>query len=323
MSWPEWDSLINSLVYGHLLQVSPGLAEEFREQVNCSQTEHELEHFVDVLEKSYQTIVIAENNYEELPIMGNRMSNVKIAPPSIKQNVGLITDIANKSRDSLGRFNPQEDEVILTEGSVSKDWGKLATLLGRKKACVQQRYERLKTDVGGMKRYTPTDDCAILDEILDRVDGRLLSEASLPVKVWRKVAARLRKDWHGVVTRWRLTLLPWLLQHKAGTLNMRIEVMLATHLLETYVWTDVASRPEFAGHNAYSLKNQTFNGLKFNAATKFGISKSELSLLKVVEYSKDVYGEGRKIRKDVLESQRLLIEYFEQIVLVLKIENIF
>ena len=88
----QWDSLMNSLVYGHLLQVSPGLAEEFREQVHCSQTEHKLELFVDVLEKSYQTIVIAENNYEELPITGNRMSNVKLAPPSNKQNVGLITD---------------------------------------------------------------------------------------------------------------------------------------------------------------------------------------------------------------------------------------
>ena len=276
----QWDSLVNSLVYRHLLQVSPGLAEEFREQVQCSQTEHDLEHFVAILEKCYQDIVIKEDKSEELNIMGNRISNVKEAPPSNKQNIGLITDIANKSRDSLGRFNPQEDQVILTEGSGRKDWGKLAIMLGRKKACVQQRYERLKTDVGGMKRYTPTDDSVILDEILDRVDGRLLSEVSLPGKVWMKVAARLRKDWHGVVTRWRLTLLPWLLQHKAGTLNLRIEVMLANHLLETYgdikdiVWTDVASRPEFAGHNANRLKNQTFNGLRFNAATKFGISKN-------------------------------------------------
>ena len=150
----QWDSLVNSLVYGHLLKVSPGMAEEFREHVQCSRTEHELEHFVAILEKCYQTIVIKENNYEELPIIGNIICNAKMAPPLIKQNIGSFTDIANKSRESLGRFNPQEDEVILTEGSGGKDWGKLATILGRKKACVQQRYERLKTDVGGMKRYT-------------------------------------------------------------------------------------------------------------------------------------------------------------------------
>ena len=102
-------------------------------------------------------------------------------------------------------------------------------LMGRKKACVQQRYERLISDVGGMKRYSHTDDYVILDAILERHEGRL-SEVSFPVKVWQNVASRLRKNWNGVIQRWRLTLLPWLLQHKAGTLNLRIEVMLATEL---------------------------------------------------------------------------------------------
>ena len=120
--------------------------------------------------------------------------------------------------------------MISVEGSSKKNWGKLALLMGRKKACVQQRYERLISDVGGMKRYSHTDDYVILDEVLERLDSKRLSEVSFPVIVWKKVASRLRKNWHGVVQRWRLTLLPWLLQHQAGTLNLRIEVMLATEL---------------------------------------------------------------------------------------------
>ena len=228
----QWDSLVNSLVYRHLLQVSPGLAEEFREQVHCIPTEHLLEKLVSVLLKSYNKV---RRHGEQAESVVKRQDNplsceVFDQSPSFKRNDGVNPEMANKSRESLGRFNFQEDQIILMEGSSMKNWGKLALLMGRKKACVQQRYERLISDVGGMKRYSHTDDYVILDEILERLDGKRLSEVSFPVKVWQNVASRLRKNWNGVIQRWRLTLLPWLLQHQAGTLNLRIEVMLATEL---------------------------------------------------------------------------------------------
>ena len=56
-----------------------------------------------------------------------------------------------------------------------------------------------------------------------------------------------------------------LLQHKAGTLDLRVEVMLASHVLEIYNsvheinWIEVVSKPEFTGHTVYSLKNHIFN----------------------------------------------------------------
>ena len=87
------------------------------------------------------------------------------------------------------------------------------------------------------------------------------------------------------------------------------------------MWVDVAERSEFAGHTAYSLKNITFHGLKVNARSKFGLTKSEITLVKVQEYSRAVYGEGRTTREHVMKHQRLVIEYFEQRVSLLGLKN--
>ena len=112
-------------------------------------------------------------------------------------------------------------------------------------------------------------------------------------------------------------------------LKVFLQLWLANHLLETYndiqyiVWTDVAEKPEFSGHTAYSLKNITFHGLKVNARSKFGLSKSEITLVKVQEYSLAVYGEGRKTREHVIKHQRLVIEYFEERVSQLGLKNLF
>ena len=112
-------------------------------------------------------------------------------------------------------------------------------------------------------------------------------------------------------------------------LKVFLQLWLANHLLETYndiqyiVWTDVAEKPEFSGHTANSLKNITFHGLKVNARSKFGLSKSEITLVKVQEYSLAVYGEGRKTREHVIKHQRLVIEYFEERVSQLGLKNLF
>ena len=89
------------------------------------------------------------------------------------------------------------------------------------------------------------------------------------------------------------------------------------------MWTNVAKKPEFSCHTAYSLKNITFHGLKVNCRSKFGLFKSEITLVKVQEYSLDIYGEGRKTREHVIKHQSLVIEYFEQRVSQLGLKNLF
>ena len=79
--------------------------------------------------------------------------------------------------------------------------------------------------------------------------------------------------------RWEYQLRPWLLQHRAGTLNLPISRMLAHHLasnfpnihrysfrlasgftsftpLHSIDWPSVAARGEFAGHTEGSLRSE-------------------------------------------------------------------
>ena len=112
----------------------------------------------------------------------------------------------------------------------------------------------------GKKEFSPLDDQIILNAVLDNVHGKNLTEVSLSSKTWKEIAVRLSRSWRPVIGRWTLTLLPWILRHYAGTLNLRIEVMLASHIMETYEdvtsinWSEVARKEEFAGNTAHSLK---------------------------------------------------------------------
>ena len=94
--------------------------------------------------------------------------------------------------------------------------------------------------------------------------------------------------------------------------------MLASHVMETYGditsinWSEVARKEEFAGNTAHSLKNRSFRGIYTGTAKKYGLKESEITLGKVLEYTKDVCGGGRKINERVIECQKLAIMYFEE-----------
>ena len=118
-----------------------------------------------------------------------------------------------------------------------------------------------------------------------------------------------------------------LLQHYSGTLNFRVHPFLANHVEEKYVdfqsilWNDVASKKEFVGHTAISLKNSVYNLLKTNAMKKFGLKRDEINPKIVAKYAREVYGEGCSIRKNVMNNQREVIDYFEMKVFDLGISS--
>ena len=199
----QWDSLVNSLVYRHLRKVSPGLAEEFAEQVQCSRTEHELEDFVDVLLEWMKNVKSYGDVIRKQVLKLNKPSDV-----STKESTPKIS----KYRTLIRRhFTPEENAKILATNGTNKSLTKLARSIGRQHNAVINRYERLCQVLPGKKEFLPFDDQIIINSVLDNADGKKLTEVSLSSKTWKDIAVRLKRSWRPVIGRWTLTLLPWIL----------------------------------------------------------------------------------------------------------------
>ena len=213
----QWDSLVNSLVYGHLLQVSPGLAEEFRVQVHCSQTKHKLEQFIEVLIE----------RMEKVKINGHVKQKQKQGKASSVSDKGSKPKISKYRTFERRHFTPEENSMMLATDGTNKSLTQLARSIGRNAQVVIYKYERLCRIVPKRKVFSSLDDQIILDAVLQNAPGKRLAEVSLPNKTWQGIGERLNRMWMNVYHRWNMTLLPWLLQHLAGALNLRIEVMLS------------------------------------------------------------------------------------------------
>ena len=309
----QWDSLVNSLVYKYLLQVSLGLAEEFREQAHCRPTEHNLKDFVIILLGRMKKVKINEEMKLKKKVASDKERKLK--------KVKYVTF-------ERRHFTPEENAMILATDGSNKSLTQLARSIGRNAKVVIYKYERLCRVGTKRKVFSPLDDQIILDAVLENTHGKRLAEVSLSNKTWQKIAEKLDRMWMNVYHRWKGTLLPWLLQHSAGALNLRIEVMLSNHLLSNYIdiqsidWTEVVKKTEFACHTVNSLKNRTFSSLCKNSARKLNLPIKDVTLSHVAEYSKDLYSQGRKTRKRTLMSQRLLIDHFEQKVSQLGLTNL-
>jgi len=214
------------------------------------------------------------------------------------------------------RFTLQEDETIMCESEKKKSWAEIGQMVGRTSAVVQNRFYRL-TKAVTKGRYSPADDQIILDEVLGRLNGKKLVEFSMPLRRWDELGTKLNKERLGVRSRWAFTILPTILQHFNGTLNLRLDVMLMNHLISKYSsiddisWEDVASKPEFAGHTRQSLKGRVFSNLRVNACKKYGLKTEEVTLEWMAEYAREVYGDEKAVRKDVQMRQKAVIAYME------------
>ena len=133
----------------------------------------------------------------------------------------------------------------------------------------------------------------------------------------------LNKKNRSVVNRWNNNLQPWLLHHYSGTLNLRVEVLLANYLVQIATdvsfidWPKVVSRPEFVGHTKNSLAH-IFGCLRKHASEKFNLVNSEVTFQQVADYSELVYGEGAQGHRAIgtsatkLVRQKDVIAFFER-----------
>ena len=125
------------------------------------------------------------------------------------------------------------------------------------------------------------------------------------------MTASLRRRWDQI--------LPYLLQHYAGTAGFRIEVMLTSLLAEQFIdhkginWSEILNRhQEFLGHTAASLGN-TFRKVHSMAKVAKGGTDS-VSLQEVADYAAATYQPGKERKEPPAKAARRekLISHFKR-----------
>jgi len=237
------------------------------------------------------------------------------------------------------RFTPEEDEIIkaaIDEGN--DDIPTISKQLKRNTGSVHNRVKLLKRSDGSRSIrscFELAEDLAILETLaLPRLQKDKLPNITLHTHEndVRELTQQLKRGRASTLTkRWSDLLQPYLLQHYSGTLNLRVERMLANHIVESYRdysdirWEEVADRREFAGHTVTSLK-RLLGTFRMGAGRKFGLERSEVTLRNIGDYCELVYGEGSTSRlklnsKVKLQRQQDVITFFERKVEELGIQD--
>jgi len=138
------------------------------------------------------------------------------------------------------KFTSAEDDVIRAamnaEGKV--DNVKVGKQLLRGSSSVRNRAELLNR-TGGMKaairQVSLAEDLTILETlILPKLNKTKLSKITIGQAEVCDLARQLGREVASLTHRWSYSLQPMLLQHYTGTLNLRVERMLANHIAENY-----------------------------------------------------------------------------------------
>ena len=176
----------------------------------------------------------------------------------------------------------------------------LSKKLNRTTRSIQSRIESLIRVNGDTKktRFSLSEDILLLERlVIPRVVSEKLSEIILQKHQYADLTKQLRKSPIAVRHRWETCLQPWLLQHYSGTLNLRVERMLANYILDTYTdfssidWPEVAARSEFVGHTVSSLRYMYLQKLN-KAKNMLRLQSDQLRPLHIAEYCELVYGVG-------------------------------
>ena len=227
----RWDVMVNSVVYNHLKLTAPVTAAEFRANHKFTVSSHSFQDFVRELLSRYHR-------------SKERVTSVRVYKPR-RPNARVKVF-----------FTPEEDARILAGCSTPArgQFSKVAKELGCNTKCIYNRYRKLQKGIKQFRRrFNQGDDQVILDAVIEHLPGKRLVDVSSSCK-WREIGDSLNRDRKSVWVRWTMSLLPTLLQHYSGTLNLRVEMMLANHVADTYKdfhsidWMEVAARTEFSGH---------------------------------------------------------------------------
>ena len=165
--------------------------------------------------------------------------------------------------------------------------------------------------------------------IMPRLRSEKLSEVVLLESQCGDLAKQWKKHSHSLTRYWLGILQPTLLQHYTGTLNLRVERILANHISENYTdfseinWKEIAARNEFAGNTEGSLKKIYFR-LSNHTRPKLGVTNSQLTPSHVSQYCDEAHGEGGKggrVSAKKAQRQRDVIDFFCRRVAQLGIMN--
>ena len=234
------------------------------------------------------------------------------------------------------KFTKAEDEVLHTaikQAGKEIDAASLAKTLDRPFKSVVNRINSLIRTGGVIKplKFTLVEDTLLLETlVIPRVDTEKLSEIVLHKHQYADLTEQLGKSPQAVRHRWETCLQPWLLQHYSGTLNLRVERMLANYILETFTdfssikWPQVVAQSEFAGHTVNSLRCIYFKRLNATKQ-KYGLKSDEVSMQCIAQHCELVYGmgtpKGYNNRDNKIKRQRDVIAFFEQRMIDLNIKN--
>ena len=302
------DSLTKAVVFNHLMEVSPKLAADFATSHQFTRSSVRLQEVLDLYPKSCSRKETKEA----------RGKSMKVKKQQANREVGYTSK----------RFTNEEDEVIRTamneaDADCKKvDYASLGRLLKRNGGSVYTRILALKR-TGGVrvkrKYISLVEDQVMLETlIVPRLRSEKLSEVVLLGSHCAELARQWNKPPQMLLNYWLGVLQPTLLQHYAGTLNLRVERMLANHITENYTdfseinWHETAARNEFAGNTEGSLK-KIYSRVSGHARTKLCAEKSQLTPLHVAQYCDEVHGEGGqggRVSVKKVQRQRDVIEFF-------------
>ena len=302
------ESLTAALVYNHLSEISPKLAAEFASSCNVQLSSIKLQEVVAAWrKKSLQSV----KNCKKFAKLDQQKTNNKVGGKAI-------------------RFTPKEDKVILAIVQEARlgvkviDYASLARKLDRTYSSVCNRVSIFMRKGGGKTKrnsFSLIQDQIILETlVIPRLRNKKLSRVILGRSCFKELAELWNIDPSGLIGRWTMTLQPILLQHYSGTLNLRVERMLANYISENFTnfslinWTQVAASDEFVGNTESSLRKKYFTTLSKNARLKLGVENSEMTPQHVAQYCEAVYGEGGKggrMGSKKIQRQTDVIAFFE------------
>jgi hypothetical protein len=236
----------------------------------------------------------------------------------IKVTIGPKLQSGRRGRMTKEALKPEELLTIRTamaESGDRLDLAGLAKQLGRNQSTIRERVKQIKR-TGGVatvkKHLALEEDLLIVDRVLERLQGRRLADKMLLERDWQELGHQLNRSSVYTRQRWETILQPWLLQHAAGTLNLRVEQMLVGHIAGRYTdrsdihWDEVVAK--FAGHTVHSVK-RLFKNLETNMCQKNGLQASEVTLELLLKYVESEY-RGKQVSETKRERQRRVIDYF-------------
>ena len=332
--WKE-DQLVKGLVLDHLKKVAPSLAVEFQNKhvISVKMVPKKLIRLIDktppdlaVKERTRQNTeetrqILPRNRTIVNTFTREEMLRIERAI-SMKEDVGAVAKELGRSYVTVhkkirriqeaktsmnsGRYTVEEERKIRLAVKNKEDYKAVAKELNRAPLLVQNTMYKIANDpnykVGKAKRlkgFSLEEDLVLLDEVISGMDVTKLScVGKLPTLIVTKVAKETERAQKTISHRWD-QILPYLLQHYAGTAGLRIEVMLTSLIAEKFNdhkginWSEILNQhQEFLGHTARSLGTM-FRKVHSMAKVALGGTDS-VSLQEVADYAAATYQPGKE-----------------------------